>query len=376
MSFSFSQGSQGGSQGGSQSRSKTEFFDCRYIIKDEDKGEWRQHKASYQLCISSNKRAMMVRPVLSEEDKSSKKDIVAFSEAWAANTHAPGIISRVGLKKIKFLFEIPPVGSEDAVVSRQFVLSFETVDIQPHVVALLHGIGFRVLEPASGGSTTGSNTSFGIKASQAPALTSAAAPTAGPTPPIIAASASTPFPTTPIVLPSHSASPLSAAAVAPPPAVSLSAPSPLSSIPAITPPLPVLQSFPSAPTTRTQNVGGVSLVSQVPATQQGTAPVPLTRLDESQHEQLPLTLINSHCECKCGKEGCRIGMAEPPPAPTKDGEMMTSLDEIYNDLLGTDDLASICNVLFGDWESLSRLAHRLGAVQSNSADVIEEGMKE
>ena len=123
-------------------------------------------------------------------------------------------------------------------------------------------------------------------------------------------------------------------------------------------------------------MGGVSLVSQVPATQEGTAPVPLTRLDESQHEQLPLPLINSHCECKCGKAGCRIGMAEPPPAPTQDGEMMTSLDEIYNDLLGDDDLASICNVLFGDWESLSRLAHRLGAVQSKSADVIEEGMKE
>jgi hypothetical protein len=380
FSQDFSQGSQGGGRGGGGSqprvRNKTEFFECRYIIKDVDYGQWRQLKAPYQLCISESKKAIMVRPVISKDDAntSAKNDIIAFSEAWAANTHGPAIFSTVGLKKIKISFDLPKV-EEEEIVSRVFVISFETAEIQPRVVALLISIGFRQLESASGGSTAGSVASIGRKTLLPSSVIAGQTP---PPPAIIAASASTPLPATPIVLPSHITTPHSASSVLKTTYLAVTSSS-SAIIPTNTPPVQVIPFFPSATTTRTQNADGVSLVNQ--ATQDGTAPIP-----ENQH--LQPQLIETHCECKCGKAGCRIsGNIDPtitsqplqlPHPQSKSDEMSsssTSLDDIYSDLLGTDDLASICNVLFGDWESLSRLAHRLGGIQSTSADAIQD-MKE
>lgn len=385
FSQDFSQGSQGGGGGGGGSqprvRNKTEFFECRYIIKDVDYGQWRQLKAPYQLCISESKKAMMVRPVISKDDAntSAKNDIISFSEAWAANTHGPAIFSTVGLKKIKISFDLPKV-EEEEIVSRVFVISFETAEIQPRVVALLISIGFRQLESASGGSTAGSVSSIGRKTLLPSSVNAGQTPPPPPPPAIIAASASTPLPTTPIVLPSHITTPLSASSVLKTTSLAVTSSS-SAIIPTNTPPVQVIPFFPSAPTTRTQNADGVSLVYQ--ATQDGTAPIP-------ENEHLQRQLIETHCECKCGKAGCRIsGNIDPtitsqplqlPHPQSKIDEMSsssssTSLDDIYSDLLGTDELASICNVLFGDWESLSRLAHRLGGIQSTSADAIED-MKE
>jgi hypothetical protein len=378
-----------GSSSQTRPRNKTEYFDCRYIIKDiERQGEWRQHKAPYQLCISDTKKAFMVRPILLEDDKGGKKDVVAFSEAWAESSHLIGTVSKVGLKKIKITFDHPSLPNEE-IITRQFVLSFENVDVQPLVVSLLSRIGLRILESVNGGTSIGSIASFGavkpLLSTRVPAVL--APPVFAIPTPLAAVSASTPIPTTPLALPFQQlhSTPLFDApgVIKTTPLSSSDAAIPASTSPPLTPltlqrvitpppPPPPALTFPSAPTTRTQHVSQIPL----PATQEG-----VENLVGSQqllkNTSLPIPSTESHCECKCGRVGCISGPAYLlPKVDTKDANDEISMDSVFDELLGTDDLASVVQVLFGDWQSLSRLAHRLGAIQANPKSANADEMKE